>query len=89
MREQEFGIQYWQLQDAKARLSKLVETVVASGPQGISIHGEKKVVIISTTEYEALTKPKLNLADFMQQSPLFGYDLDLERDTSPIRDVDL
>ena len=30
-----------------------------------------------------------NIVDFFRQSPLMGLDLDLERDHSPARDVDL
>ena len=50
------SIQYWQLQDAKARLSELVKNAVSEGPQGISVRGHKEVVVISMQEYEALTK---------------------------------
>ena len=62
------SIQYWQSQDAKARLSELVKNAVSEGPQGISVRGHKEVVVISMQEYEALTKQQQSFWQFMQSS---------------------
>jgi antitoxin Phd len=83
------NIEYWQLQDAKARLSELVKSAKTEGPQGISVRGQPEVIVISVDEYEALTKAKINFFDFMQSSPLRGIDLNIARDQSTDRDVDL
>jgi prevent-host-death family protein len=80
---------YWPLQDAKAQLSQLVKKVQEESPQYISVRGVPAVVVISQKEYEALTAPKTSLVDFFRQSPLVGLDLDLSRDKSSNRDVDL
>ena len=82
-------IHYWQLQEAKARLSELVRLASTSGPQGISIRGQNEVVVISANTYAELTNPKMNFFAFMQKSPLRGIELNVSRDKSTDRDIDL
>lgn len=82
-------IHYWQLQDAKARLSELVRLATSDGPQGISIRGQNEVVVISAAAYAELTQPKMNFFSFMQKSPLKGLDLNITRDKSTDRDIDI
>ncbi len=79
----------WALQEAKNRLSHVVEQAVTSGPQTITVRGEPKVVVLSTEEYERLTKPATSLVEFFRNSPFYGADLDLERSTETGRDIDL
>jgi prevent-host-death family protein len=79
----------WQLQEAKNKFSEVVREAISSGPQVVTRHGEKVVVILSNHEYQRLQKSKLHLSEFFQQSPLVGVDLDLERDRSYPREVDL
>ena len=79
----------WQLQDAKAKLSELVKQVINSGPQGISLRGILEVILISKNDYEKLTKKKSNFMNFMRNSPLKGLELNLERNKSKSRDVEL
>ncbi|NCP88599.1 type II toxin-antitoxin system Phd/YefM family antitoxin, partial [bacterium] len=58
------------------------------GPQLITKHGEKTVVIISYTEYEKLRKSQGKLSEFFRASPLAG--LDLSRDKSlPRKGIEL
>ena len=78
----------WQVQEAKARFSELLRDA-KSKPQAISIRGRIAAVVISTEEYERLRKPQRSLVDFLRESPLAGMDLEIERDRSPARDVDL
>lgn len=78
----------WQLQEAKARLSEVVKSA-REGPQEISVRGEPAAVVLSIEAYERLKKKKLSLAEFVRRSGLVGVDLDLERDKSPARDIDL
>lgn len=82
-------MKYWQLQDAKARLSEVVKQALAKGPQTITLHGHPAVVVISNDEFIQLTKPKFSLVDFFQKSPLRGVNLELDRDQSPEREIDL
>jgi antitoxin Phd len=80
---------YWSLQDAKAKLSELVKKVRDQGPQYITVHGNPSVVVISQEEYKNLITPKISLIDFFRKSPLMGLKLDLSRDKSPNREIDL
>jgi prevent-host-death family protein len=82
----------WQLQTAKARFSELFRRARSEGPQRITKRGKEGVVMISEEEYRRLVgksrQPK-SIVDFFRQSPLMGLKLDLRRDRSPARDVDL
>jgi antitoxin Phd len=40
----------WQLQTAKARFSQLVQKAIDEGPQTVSRHGKKAVVVLSIEE---------------------------------------
>lgn len=80
----------WQIQDAKNKLSEVITRALTQGPQVITKHGEKTVVVVSYAEYEKLRKSQGKLSDFFRQSPLAGVDLDLSRDKSlPRQGIDL
>lgn len=79
----------WQLQEAKAHLSELVKQASSGVPQEITLRGKPAVVVLSTQQYEKLKKPKQNLVKFLRQSALAGVNLNIERDKTPMRDVDL
>ncbi len=70
----------WQLQDAKNKLSEVINRALTQGPQLITKHGEKTVVVVSYTEYEKLLKSQDKLSEFFRASPLAG--IDLARDKS-------
>jgi prevent-host-death family protein len=82
-------MQTWQLQEAKAHLSEVVRRSIQQGPQMLTVRGKEEAVLLSKQDYERLVGVKPNLFDFMRQSPLKGLELDLERDPSPLRDLDL
>ena len=79
----------WQLQEAKNRFSEMVNKALEEGPQTVTRHGEEVVVILSKAEYNRLVKSQISLLEFFRQSPLVGIELELERDLSLPRDVDL
>ena len=79
----------WQLQEAKARLSELIRSARKEGPQEITVRGKAEAVIIAADEFKRLKKRKPRFVEFMRSSPLKGVELDLERDKSPMREVDL
>lgn len=80
---------YWPLQEAKAQLSKLVKITLDQGPQGISIRGQEQIVVLSKNMYDHLIDNQLSFLDLMQNSPLLGCDLDVTRDGSTGRDIEL
>ena len=59
------------------------------GPQVVTKRGKEAVVVISIEEYRKMQQPKNTLPDFFQSSPLKGVSLDLTRDQSEARDIDL
>jgi prevent-host-death family protein len=80
----------WQIQEAKNKLSEVVEEAIQHGPQVISRRGAEIAVVLSYEEYLTLKKSKTNLAQFFLDSPLRGSGLDLERDRRPAgRDISL
>ncbi len=83
------GKDTWQLQEAKNRFSEVVNKALAEGPQRVTRHGEEIVVILSKADYNRLLKSQTSLLEFFRQSPLVGVELDLERDQSLPRKVDL
>jgi len=83
-------IQTWQLQEAKSKLSRVVENAVNSGPQIITKHGVEVAIVISYPEYQKMVASRGKLSAFFRDSPLAGIELDLIRDKSDTRkDLDL
>lgn len=79
----------WQLQEAKNKFSSLVDKAHHDGPQVVTKHGKESVVIIAIEDYQKLNKPKSDLIAFFQKSPLSEICLDLSRDKSSSRDIEL
>jgi len=80
-------MEHWQLQDAKNRFSEIVNKALRDGPQVVTRRGKKTVVIMSVEQYQNLVRPKVNIIDFFQESPLLGKDLDLTRKKDSAREV--
>ena len=70
----------WQLQDAKNKLSEVIELALKQGPQLITRRGQKTAVVISYREYAKTKKSQGMLSEFLRSSPLA--DIELERDKS-------
>jgi prevent-host-death family protein len=89
----EAGRRSWPVQEARARLSQLIDEALAGRPQPISRRGKEVAVVISAAEYERLVTPRQSLLEFFRNSPLAKVmaedELDFERDRSPIRDLPL
>jgi antitoxin Phd len=77
----------WQLQQAKARFSELVQKALDEGPQTVTRRGKPCVVVLSAEQFELMKKRQISLKDLLAAIPLDG--LEIERDKSPPRDVDL
>ena len=74
----------WQLQEAKNRLSEVINLALSKGPQLITRRGEKTAVLISYTEYEKLCKAGGRLSEFFRESPLTG--MEINRDHTEPRE---
>jgi antitoxin Phd len=77
------------LQEAKSRLSQVVDHALREGPQTITLRGKPAVVVVSFEEFQTLTRPATSLREFFRQSPLYDTDLDLERSKDVSREVPL
>jgi prevent-host-death family protein len=78
-------VQTWQLQEAKARMSELVRRAQGA-PQEITLHGKPVAVVVSRAAFDAMSRVKGSLVDFMRASPLYGSEEPVfERDRSRTR----
>lgn len=75
----------WQLQEAKNRLSHVLDEAEEHGPQVITRHGEEVAVVLAMPVYRKLIASRQKLSEFFAESPLVGADLDLHRDPDPGR----
>jgi prevent-host-death family protein len=73
----------WQIQEAKNKLSEVVEGALEEGPQILTRRGVEVAVVLSFSEYQQMKREQTSLFEFFQRSPLA--ELDLERDRSPVR----
>ena len=80
----------WTLAEAKDQLSRVVRQAVDEGPQTISVRGKETAVVIAKEEYDRL-RPTASPRDFktflLSIPSLEG--VDLSRDSTPARDVEL
>ena len=77
----------WQLQEAKAQLSRVVRSSNERGPQEITVHGRTAAVVVSKEEFDRLTRRTPGFIAFLRRSPLVGVNLRVTRDRSRARDV--
>ena len=77
----------WQLQQAKAKFSELVQKAVDEGPQTVTRHGKPTVVVLSAEQFDLMKKRQIDLKDLL---PLIAPDeIDLERKQDRPRQTDL
>ncbi len=76
----------WQLQEAKNRLSEVVEESLHHGPQIITKRGVETAVVLSYADFRELQTSQTKLSTFFRESPLAMVELDLGRDSSPLRE---
>jgi antitoxin Phd len=75
----------WQIQEAKNKLSEVLNEAIKHGPQIITKRGVETVIVLSYAEYRKVMLNKKKLSDFFRESPLAEVDLDLRRDKSGLR----
>jgi antitoxin Phd len=76
----------WQLQEAKSKLSEVVDAAIAGSPQVITKRGVEVAIVVSYNEYRRMQLNQKKLSQFFRESPLAEYELDLSRDTSGLRE---
>jgi hypothetical protein len=77
----------WELEDAQGRVSELFDRVLSNGPQRICC-GDRSVIMLDARAYEELIAGRQPFIELLRSGP--GLDgVDLTRDQTPMRDVDL
>jgi prevent-host-death family protein len=59
----------WQLQEAKAKFSELVQKTLDEGPQTVTRRGKDVVVVVSAEEYRKLAARRPSLLDVLMSGP--------------------
>lgn len=78
----------WQVQEAKAHFSEVMDKAEQEGPQIITRHGTERAVVLSIADYHALTARRKDFHAFLLSGPKSD-DFEIERDKDTGRDVDL
>lgn len=78
----------WQLQEAKAKLTQCINEAIIT-PQIISRRGVPEVIVMSLQSYQELTNSQEDIVSFFQNSSLYDTELDLRRDTSEMRAIEI
>ena len=77
----------WALQDAKSKFSAVVDRACEIEPQIVTRRGKPVVVMISYSEYRALSSPSRSPIDVLLGGPKVDGGLPITRDKSPARRV--
>lgn len=75
----------WQLQEAKNKLSEVVDQALRNGPQIITRRGVETAIVLSYVDYRRMTLGQKKLSEFFRESPLTEGGLELERDRGGLR----
>lgn len=80
---------FWQYQEAKAKLSEVMNHVKEEGYQVIVRNKKEIFIILSQEKFEEITQPKESLLDFFKRAPLPELDLKIKRNKDTPRIIDL
>jgi prevent-host-death family protein len=78
----------WQVQEAKTRLSEVIERARTEGPQTITRHGAARAVVLSIEDYDALAAHKPDFKAHLLGGPKFD-EFSVARDRDLGRDVEI
>lgn len=70
----------WQLQEAKNRLSEVVDHALRDGVQTITRHGRPVAVVLAAKDYDRL-QPRRKIVDILRDCPKPGLEIERLRDT--------
>jgi antitoxin Phd len=78
----------WQVQEAKTRLSEVIERARTEGPQTITRHGKERAVVLSIEDYRTLAAHRPDFKAYLLGGPKVD-DFSVERDRDAGRPVEL
>lgn len=79
----------WPLQEAKNKLSEVIDRAATGGPQVVTRHGKRVAVIVSAQEFDRMHGAGPSLWRYLRAAPTKGSRLRFERDRTPGRGVKL
>lgn len=79
----------WQIQEAKAKFSELIDVVQEEGLQRITKNGEEVAVVLSKDKFEEMREQKSDLIEFFKKAPFPDLDLKIERSKDLPREFEL
>ncbi len=77
----------WTAAEANTRFGEILDLALTEGPQRVRSRDDA-VVVVAAEEYERLVGQERSFKDYLFNGPSFE-GLDLTRDKSPMRDVEL
>jgi len=63
-------VRTWQIKDARANFSILVDKAISDGPQIVTRNGKRAVVVVSVEEWASRERRNGDLVEFFANSPL-------------------
>jgi len=72
----------WQVQEAKMRLSQMIDEAQSKGPQMITRHGVDRAVVLSIDDFRSLSAHRPDLREYLLGGPKVDeFEVDRDRDT--------
>ncbi|MEJ0045846.1 MAG: type II toxin-antitoxin system Phd/YefM family antitoxin [Rhodospirillales bacterium] len=62
----------WQLQEAKARFSEVIQRARLEGPQTVTLRGQRAAVVLSAADYDRLSSGEPNFIAALLGGPAWG-----------------
>jgi prevent-host-death family protein len=78
----------WQLKDARANFSTLVDRAISDGPQIVTRNGKNAVVVVAIDAWMRRERLRGDLVDFFAQSPLREEGIEIERQRDYPRELE-
>lgn len=74
----------WQVQEAKARFSEMVERTLREGPQTVTRHGKAVAVLVRADQYRRLRSGGKTFKALLASAPLDGIEIRRSRQKARI-----
>jgi prevent-host-death family protein len=74
----------WQIQEAKARFSEMVERTLREGPQTVTCHGKPVAVLVGADQYQRLRAGGKTFKALLASAPLRGVEILRSRDRARV-----
>lgn len=78
----------WQIQEAKARFSELVDRALKEGPQTVTRHGKPVAVVVPADEYRRMRTGGKSLKELLAAAPLAGVEIRRSREATRVVDLE-